>query len=143
MKKLILILSTILALSNCKQNNSDEPVPEIIKKAFDKIHPNAVILKWNDESPVWEAKYKEGAEVGAVSFDANGSVTETELVIAKEQLPDGSAIPDYIATNYPKEKIQSCEKITLANGTVTYEIQITGKELVFDQAGNFLEEEKD
>lgn len=136
-----LILFTVFAISACQSPKPEAPVS--IQDAFKKLHPDATILQWNDESPVWEAKYQEGDEKGAVSFDASGEITETELVIDEDQLPNSPAIPEYIKSNYAGEKIQGCEKITLANGTVTYEIQITGKELVFDDQGKFLEEELD
>jgi hypothetical protein len=136
-----LILLLAFAISACQ--SSKQEAPASIQDAFKKLHPDATILQWNDESPVWEAKYKEGNEKGAVSFDANGEVTETELVIDEAQLPNSPVIPEYIKANYSGEKIQGCEKITLANGTVTYEIQITGKEIVFDSEGKFLEEELD
>lgn len=136
-----LILLLALAISACQSSKPEAPAS--IQNAFKKLHPEATILQWNDESPVWEAKYKEGNEKGAVSFDANGEVTETELVIDEIQLPNSPSIPEYVKANYPGEKIKGCEKITLASGTVTYEIQITGKELVFDAEGKFLEEEED
>jgi hypothetical protein len=139
--KVNLILLLVFAIAACQSSKTEAPAT--IQDAFKRLHPDATILQWNDESPVWEAKYKEGNEKGAVSFDANGEVTETELVIDEAQLPNSPVIPDYIKTNYPGEKIQGCEKITLAGGTVTYEIQITGKELVFDADGNFLEVEPD
>lgn len=139
--KAILILVLIFAISACQSSKSEAPAA--IQDAFKKLHPDATILQWNDESPVWEAKYQEGNEKGAVSFDANGEITETELVIDEVQLPNSPLIPEYIKTNYPEEKIQGCEKITQANGTVTYEIQITGKELVFDDQGKFLVIEPD
>ena len=136
-----LILLLVFAISACQSVKPEAPAS--IQEAFKKLHPEATILQWNDESPVWEAKYKEGNEKGAVSFDANGEVTETELVINEVELPNSPAIREYIKSNYPDEKIKGCEKITLANGTVTYEIQISGKELVFDSEGKFLEVEPD
>jgi len=92
---------------------------------------------------MWEAKYKDGEEKGAVSFNSKAEVTETELVIPESQLPNVSVIPDYIKVHYPNEKIQGCEKITKADGTITYEIQITGKEIVFNAEGKYLSEEMD
>lgn len=140
---LIIPFISLALISACNQADNSKNVPENIKNIFMKSHPNATILKWNDESPVWEAKYKDGDETGAVSYNADCAITETELVVNETQLPNDSLIPNYIKTNYPNEKIQSCEKITKANGSITYEIQITGKEVVFDHAGKFLEVEKD
>ncbi len=118
-------------------------VPATIADAFVKIHPKATILKWNDEPPIWEAKYQEGKEKGATSFNYKAEVVETELVIPMNQLPKQNDIAKYIKSNYPKEKIQRCEKITEKGNVIKYEIQITGMELVFDSKGNFLSEELD
>lgn len=143
MKKLLVPIVSIILLAACNQAAKTRQVPTNISEAFVKLHPNATILKWNDEPPIWEAKYKDGEEKGAVSFNDKAEVTETELVIAESQLPNASVIPDYIKTHYPNEKIQGCEKITKQDGSNTYEIQITGKEIVFDGEGKYLSEEKD
>lgn len=143
MKKLLTSIICIVLLAACNQAAKTREVPTNISEAFIKLHPNATILKWNDEHPIWEAKYQDGEEKGAVSFNAKAEVTETELVISENLLPNASVIPDYIKTHYPNEKIKGCEKITKADGTIIYEIQITGKEIVFDGSGKYLSEEKD
>jgi hypothetical protein len=143
MKELSFALLIVVVLSACNEDNTRRSAPDNIVSAFKKIHPNAAIEKWNDEPPIWEAKYKDGDEKGAVSFDKDAIVTETELVIEENQLPNHPAIPDYIAAHYTEEKIQRCEKVTKADGTITYEIQITGKEIIFDKDGKYLNEEMD
>ena len=143
MKKLLTSIICIVLLAACNQAAKTREVPTNISEAFIKLHPNATILKWNDEHPIWEAKYQDGEEKGAVSFNAKAEVTETELVISENLLPNASVIPDYIKTHYPNEKIKGCEKIAKADGTIIYEIQITGKEIVFDGSGKYLSEEKD
>ena len=144
MNKLIVFsLIVVSVLSACNQTSKTRHVPTNISEAFIKLHPNATILKWNDEPPIWEAKYKDGEEKGAASFNEKAVLTETELVISETQLPNASIIPNYIKSHYPNEKIQGCEKITKADGTNTYEIQITGKEIVFDGNGKYISEEKD
>jgi hypothetical protein len=144
MNKLIVFSLIVLSvLSACNQITKTRQVPTNIAEAFVKLHPNATILQWNDEPPIWEAKYKDGKEKGAVSFNDKAEVTETELVVSESELPNASLIPDYIKANYPNEKIQGCEKITKQDGSIIYEIQITGKEIVFDATGKYLSEEKD
>lgn len=125
------------------QNPKKREAPKKIKEAFFKTHPNATITKWNDEPPMWEAKYKDGDEEGAVSLDPEGKVTETELVIKENQLPNPEMIQRYIKENYPSEDPNHFEKVAKLDGTITYEIQITGMELVFDHNGKFLTEEPD
>jgi len=143
MKHLFFLLFIGIVFNACNQADKERKAPDNIVAAFKKLHPAATIEKWNDEPPIWEAKYKDGNEKGAVSFDKDASVTETEIVIEESLLPDQPAIPDYIKAHYTGEKIQHCEKVTKADGTVTYEIQITGKEIVFDKDGKYLSEEMD
>lgn len=145
MKKIILVLLTCLIslLSFTQKIHPTAQVPSKIQIAFKKMYPKALIQKWNDESPIWEAKYVNGAEKGAISFNANAKVVETELVIQESQLPANRSIQKYVKRFYPQERIKGCEKITKANGMITYEIQVEGKELVFDAKGNFKEEELD
>lgn len=146
MKKLILFVAfcamTQVTFSQAQISKS-RTVPVNILKAFQKSHPKATILKWNDEPPIWEAKYKDGDKTGAISYNLKAKITETELVIPKNQLPNKLAIPDFIKSKYPNEKIQRCEKVEKANGVITYEIQITGKEIIFDTNGKYLSEEMD
>jgi hypothetical protein len=147
MKKTIL-LSLAILLFACNQKQEEKvaetrKVPQTIEDAFKKLHPTATILKWNDEPPIWEAKYQEDKEKGAVSFDSIAHITETELVIAESELQNLPSIPKYIKENYPTEVIKGCEKIDKQNSVIIYEIQITGKELLFDNTGKFLSEELD
>lgn len=140
----IIILLLVVTFYSCNQNSNEQrKVPQIIEEAFKKLHPTATILKWNDEPPIWEAKYQEGKEKGAVSFDSDAQVKETELVINEGELENLPSISKYIKENYPAETIKGCEKIDKQNGIIIYEIQITGKELLFDSTGSFLSEELD
>jgi hypothetical protein len=143
MKKILIPIISILQLAACSQSSKTPEVPGNISEAFTLLHPTATILKWNDEPPIWEAKYEDGEEEGAVSFNDQAEVVETELVISENELPNAPKIPDYIKANYRSGKIQGCEKITKQDGTIIYEIQITGKEIVFDAEGKYLSEEKD
>jgi hypothetical protein len=142
-KIIFLSLIAVIGLSACNQAGNTRQVPTNISEAFSKLHPTATILKWNDEPPIWEAKYKDGGEKGAVSFNSKAEITETELVITESQLPNATVIPSYIKLHYPNDNIKGCEKVTKQDGSITYEIQVTGKEIVFDASGKYLSEEKD
>lgn len=143
MKNLALVLLAGLFLSACRQNQKSENAPEAVAKAFHQMRPGAVITEWKREPGIWEAKYTDGDESGAIAFDEQGNLVETELVITPERLPGDSLIPKFVREHYQHESIQRAEMITRADGSVFYEVQITGKELVFDASGKFLEEEPD
>ena len=130
---IIIMVSTLLA---CQQKK-EVIVPTLIKEAFRRLHPNATDVRWIQEPSIFEAKFKDGRLEGAVSFDEQGEIIETEEVIEREQLPNCQAIEDYVKANYSGETIQRCEKIVKRDSSTIYEIQINGKELLFDSEGKF------
>ena len=81
----------------------------------------------------------------SASYSADGKLMETETEIKVSALP--ATVSDYIAKNYPGQKIKEASKIMDDKGTLSYEAEIKkGKEdldLIFDQSGNFLREAKD
>lgn len=141
MKAIVIILSSMVTLCACQQSRQEQNVPDVVQDAFKKMHPNPGDLEWVQESGIFEAKFKDGAMTGAVSFNLSGEVVETEEVIRKEQLPDLKGIEEFIKTNYPGAILGQCERIVDHNAKTVYEVQIKGKELVFNDAGKFLEEE--
>lgn len=143
MKNKTLLLLALVILAACGEKKQKSTPPEKTVEVFRNLRPNAVIDQWNDESPIWEAKYTDGSEKGAISFDQDSNVTETELVLSEHELPNLEMVKSFIIANYPQEKMIRCEKFTKIGGDITYEVQVTGKELVFDSAGNFLAEEPD
>jgi adenine C2-methylase RlmN of 23S rRNA A2503 and tRNA A37 len=77
----------------------------------------------------------------SVVFDSNGKLIEKEEDIEITELPANAR--EYLSKNFPKSKIREVEKNTNAQGIITYEVEIKGKELIFDENGNFIEETKD
>lgn len=143
MKANLIILLALLVTVGCQPSKKEVAVPDQIQEAFKKIHPNATNVLWIEEPGIFEAKFSDGSMKGAVAFNEKGDVVETEEVIEQDKLPNFTGITEYIKTSYPGETIKQSEKITKQDGTVIYELQIKGKELVFDSEGKFLEEEPD
>ena len=73
-------------------------------------------------------------------MDAQANIIETEVEIELSQLPTG--ILDYVKNNYTGRKVKEAAKITDAKGTVTYEVEIKGMDLIFDNNGKFIKELK-
>lgn len=69
-------------------------------------------------------------------LDANGNLIETESEIAISALP--KTVTDYLAKNHKGEKIKEAAKIVTVSGKVTYEAEIKGKDLLFDENGNLI-----
>ena len=78
MKANLIILFILFAVIACNPSKKEVAVPENIKTAFSKIHPNATDVRWVQEPPIFEAKFTDGEMKGAVSFDENAEVVETE-----------------------------------------------------------------
>lgn len=119
----------------------EDQVPLLIRRTLARKHPDAQNLEWERAEPYYEAIFTLNKTHRAIKFDTKGRVAETEIGMPIAQLPE--SISSYMRQHYPKERIQAAETVTKANGTVSYEIRITGMEVVFNKAGGFLEEEKD
>lgn len=115
-------------------------VPSDIKMAFLKKYPSATKVKWEKEKGKYETSFLLGGKEMSVLYDANGTIEETETKIAVSELPAK-------AKNYAMSKgtIKEAARTVAANGKVKYEAEVKGKDLTFDDKGNFLEEtvEKD
>lgn len=141
MEKLIFLLVAMASVSFANaQKVSEKEVPAVVKSALQKSHPNAKGLKWEKEEGNYEAGFKVGEADYSVLIDASGKILETEGEIKMEELPANAKA--YVAKNYAAQKIKEVAKITDSKGVVTYEVEVKGKDLIFDNAGKFLKEVK-
>jgi hypothetical protein len=74
-------------------------------------------------------------------FEANGNLIETETEIQSTALP--AAAQAYIKEHYKGKTVKETARITKGDGTVYYEAEINGKDVMFDVTGVFLNEVKD
>lgn len=81
----------------------------------------------------WGGKSGEGL---SVQFTPDGRFTEQVAAISPGKLPAHISI--YIRQHYSGTKINGAGKITDAKGAVMYEAEVKGKDLIFDEKGNFL-----
>jgi hypothetical protein len=73
-------------------------------------------------------------------YEANGTMTESEMDIKVSDLP--ASVLAYVKENYKGKKIKEGAKITKSDGTVNYEAEVDGKDVIFDATGKFLKEMK-
>lgn len=134
MKSIIIILVAGLLCSNGAIAQKNE-VPSIVKTTFSKKYPTATKIKWEKEGKKYETSFLLNGKDMSVLFDANGEIEETETKIAVSELPRK-------AQSYAISKgtIKEAAKIVASNGKVKYEAEVKGKDLIFDEKGNFLEE---
>jgi uncharacterized membrane protein YkoI len=114
-------------------------VPAAVKTTFEKKYPGS-IAKWELEDGKYEASFKMAKTEMSATFEATGTLVESEEEIKTAALPAG--VLAYVKSHYNK-LVKEAAKITLANGSINYEAHISGKDLIFDASGNFIKELKD
>jgi hypothetical protein len=130
----------ITAISASAQKLKEEDVPGIVKNAFTNQYPG-LKAKWEKEDGNYEAAFKKDSKAMTVVYDPMGALKETEVAIKQFELPP--SVLDYLNSNYKGKKIKETAKITKADGTINYEAEIDGKDIVFDSNGNLIKGSKD
>ena len=131
MKRILGILLLIggTVFSSQAQKINSLKVPAAVSAAFKKSHP-AVKVKWEMEQANYEAGFilngKETSEV----YTPGGTLLETESAIKSSELPAT------VLAKLKGMKIGEAAKITKADGTIHYEAEVKGKDLLFDANGN-------
>jgi len=141
MKKLALMMVAAMITSlTFAQKLQEKDVPASVKTAFQKNFPQAKVEKWEKEGVNFEAEFELNKSEQSVLFDAQGGIIETEIEIEISELPNG--IVDYVKTNYKGQSVKEAAKISDTKGTLTYEAEIKGMDLLFDSNGKFIKEIK-
>lgn len=141
MKKLALMMVAAMITSlTFAQKLQEKDVPAPVKTAFQKNFPQAKVEKWEKEGINFEAEFELNKSEQSVLFDAQGDIIETEIEIEISELPN--RILDYVKKNYIGQSVKEAAKITDTKGTLTYEVEIKGMDLLFDSNGKFIKEIK-
>ena len=142
MKRLIIIstLAVSIVFSACAQKLDASKVPAAVNAAFEKQFPG-VAPAWEKEDGKYEANFKQNGNELSALFDANGTMTESEIEIKPSDLP--AIIQAYVVEHYKGKKIKTAAKITKADSSINYEANVNGKYAIFDANGNFIKEVKD
>lgn len=140
MKKLIILAVACTSVAACHaQKISEKEVPALVRTQFGKKFPEAKSVSWEKEKNNYEASFRLKATEYSVLIDPAGSIQETEEEIRIAALPPAAIT--YISKHYPGTTIKEAAKITDLNGRVTYEAEVKGKDIIFDESGKFLKEE--
>lgn len=142
MKKIAIMSAFIAAIgfTACAQKIDASKVPAPVKAAFAKDYPN-ISAKWEKENGKFEAGFKQHGSVMSILYEANGTMVESEIDIKVSDLP--ASVLAYVKEHYKGKTIKEGAKITKADGTVNYEAEVGGKDVIFDANGKFLKEEKE
>lgn len=142
MKKLLLPVCVVLLITTnvIAQKLEVSKVPTAVKDSFAKKFPGAD-AKWEKEAEKFEAGFKNNGSSMSALFESNGNMLESEVDIKVSQLP--ASVLQYVKEHYKGKTIKEGAKITKANGTVNYEAEVDGKDVIFDVNGVFIKEMKD
>ncbi len=126
----ILLLAVAMTTTACGQKVKNDDVPAVVVKSLTGAYPYAKRIKWDKESPNYEANFDNDKKEYSVLLSATGEILETEVEIPNSELP--AAILDYMKNNYPDQKINETAMITKENGEQQYEVEIKAGDLIFD-----------
>jgi hypothetical protein len=129
-----------ILLVGCSAKWDESQLPSPVKDAFAKKYPG-MKATWQKEGSQYEAEFNmEGKNYTAV-YGADGSLEETEMDIALTELPDSART--YLQNHFKAEEIKEIEKLIMPNGEFSFEAEAGGQELLFDNTGKFVKQEKD
>lgn len=127
----IFLLASIMAFTATAQKVAISKVPVPVKATFLKNHPD-IKVEWELEKQNFEAGFiLNGKEISEVYAPA-GILIETEVSIKSTELPAA------VLAKLKGMKIAEAAKITKADGTVIYEAEVKGKDLLFDANGKLV-----
>lgn len=140
-KLLFVCLAVFLSASSLMaQDLKAGEVPANVKTACLKKFPAAKKISWEKEKGNYEANWggSSGEDNSAV-FTPSGEFVEIVNAIPVSQLP--SSVAPYVKSHYKGASIKEAGKVTDAKGKLTYEAEIKGKDLIFDEKGVFIKED--
>ncbi len=86
MKTKVLIALCFVAAQTFAQKMNSKDVPANVKASLEKNHL-AKEAKWEKEGENYEANFKKGGKEMSAVFDGTGTLIETEVEIARHELP--------------------------------------------------------
>ncbi|MBC7776810.1 MAG: PepSY-like domain-containing protein [Phycisphaerae bacterium] len=153
MKKTMLILTAFAALAvfqwtACGKDNTVAiaDLPSAIKVYVDANYPGYTLDEAEKETncsgaTVYDVEIEQGEENDLeLTFDIDGNFLYSETDVASADLP--TAVVNSIATNYAGFASEEPSKLTLADGSTRYEVELekgkTDKEVLFDSEGQVI-----
>lgn len=138
MKTSIITVAVIVLSINAAsaQVLKEDKVPTAVKESVKKQFSTSKVTGWEMEGANYEAHLKLNKAESSALLDPNGKLIETESEIAVTSLP--KSVLDYLAKNHKGETIKEAAKIVTVAGKITYEAEIKGMDLLFDEHGNII-----
>ena len=105
-------------------------VPIAVKTAVSNAHAKISKVSWSKEDANFEAEFTLNGKETSEVYTATGVFVESEVEMKASELPAA------VKLKLKDQKVTEAAKITKANGSVVYEAEIKGKDLLFDANGN-------
>lgn len=140
MKMLFLLLILFSTNVLIAQKVVDAQVPTAAKAAFSKAHATAA-GRWEREGANYEVNFKEGGKTMSCVITKDGTIQETETTIAINALP--AAVKNYVAQHYKGAAIKEAAHLVKGDGATMYEAEVQGKDLLFNETGEFIKADKE
>jgi hypothetical protein len=149
MKKILGLTALLFAFSSLTFAQENEGggkhihVPAVVKNENMKKYPESKKqhITWETEKGNYEANWggKDG-EANSVTYTPSGTFVEIVKAIPTKDLPKG--VLSYVKAHYKNAKFGDVGRVLDAQGKTTYEVEINRKDVIFDENGNFVKEEK-
>ncbi|HVU98029.1 MAG TPA: PepSY-like domain-containing protein [Puia sp.] len=126
----------LFAMHSSAQTLSVAAVPAAVRAALANKYPAAAGVTWEKEKGNYEANWGgRSKEDNSVLFTPDGRFVQQVVAIPAGTLPP--AVVKYVKEHYPGSRITEAGRVTDAAGETRYEVEVKGKDLVFDAAGRF------
>jgi hypothetical protein len=134
MKQILYSVALVLfiATTGQAQKLNLSKVPLAVKAAFSKRHANISKVNWIKEDANFEAEFSLNGNEASEVYTANGTFIESEVGIKVAELPAA------VKMKLKGQKVVEAAKINKANGSIVYEAEVKGKDLLFDTNGNLI-----
>jgi hypothetical protein len=138
------ILATCIGISFASflfsQNIPAFKVRQTVSSIFAKTYPGISVV-WEKEDENYEAVFVYENRKTSIVYSSKGKRLETETAIKLSELPVKTQ--EYLKKNHRNAKIEEVSKILDKNNQIIYEIEISGKEILFDSNGTLKTLKKD
>lgn len=140
-RNVLAVITAVFIMSGCyAQDLKSADVPAVVKSALVKKYPEAKNVSWEKENGNYEANWGgKSGEDNSVQFSPSGTFIEIVKAIPVNKLPQ--AVAPYIKAHYNNAKISEAGLVTDANNKISYEVEVKGRDLIFDENGNFVKAE--
>lgn len=138
---LVLVILASAPIVFSQKKHETIKVPETVKSALEKKYTEAKNVTWEKENGNYEANWGgKSGEDNSVQFTPAGEFIEIVKALPVNDLPKPIFI--YVTEHYKGSKITEAGKVTNAAGEISYEAEIKGKDVIFDEKGNFVKAER-